>query len=242
MNQNPIDRSRFEAIEAYVLGNMPTAEREAFELEVTKDAALRAEVHLQRENTLAVELGGMERMLRSVGAEHAGHTAKANSGWTHYLKYAAVVAIVLSGAFWMLTRPSTNERLYAEHYTADPGLPVAMSATDDHAFQDAMVAYKLGDYAEARGKWLPLLQAEPANDTLRFYIACASLGMHDALSAIPLFEGVANDSASVFSSKSKWYLFLCYIKQGEVEKAKSLSLDDDATYGERVRAMKAELK
>lgn len=242
MNQNPIDRNRFEAIEAYVLGNMSAMEREAFELEMTKDDALRAEVHLQRENTLAVELGGMERMLRSVGAEHAGHAAKANGGWTQYLKYAAVVAIVLSGAFWMLTRPSTNERLFAEHYTADPGLPVAMSATDDHAFQDAMVAYKLGDYAEARGKWSSLLRSQPTNDTLRYYIASAALAMNDVVAAIPLLEGVAADPASTFSDKAQWYLFLTYLKVGDNAKAKTMRFDDAPAYGEQVRAIQAELK
>ena len=45
MNQNPIDRTRFEAIEAYVLGSMSAAEREAFDQELTKDVTLRAEVN-----------------------------------------------------------------------------------------------------------------------------------------------------------------------------------------------------
>jgi len=242
MNQKPLDRIRFEAIEAYVLGSISAAEREAFEQEMARDAALRAEMELQRENTLAVELGGMERMLRSVGAAHAGDATKWDSGWSQYLKYAAVVSIVLSGAFWMLTRPSANNRLFAEHYEADIGLPVAMGATDDPAFADAMVAYKLGDYAEARGKWSLLLQAEPTNDTLRYYIASAALAMDDVAAAIPLFEEVAADPASAFRSKSKWYLFLAYMKTGDITKAEALPIDDDPTYGERAHAIKAELK
>ncbi|MEO8067815.1 MAG: hypothetical protein ABI599_09005 [Flavobacteriales bacterium] len=242
MNQNPIDRSRFEAIEAYVLGSMLTTEHDAFEQEMAKDAALRAEVDLQRENTLAVELGGMERTLRMLGAEHDGSATKENSGWSQYLKYAAVVAIVLSGAFWMLTRPSANERLFAENFNVDPGLPVPMSATDKPAFHDAMVAYKLGDFAEARGKWSSLLQAEPTNDTLRYYIASAALAMDDAAAAIPLFEGVAADTASAFHDKSQWYLFLAYVKAGNGAKAKATRLDDDPAYGDRARAIKAELK
>jgi len=242
MNQNPIDRTRFEAIEAYVLGSMPMDERSAFESEMTKDSALRAEVELQRENTLAVELGAMERTLKAMRAEHAGLAEPGSAGWTNYLKYAAAIAIVLSAALWMLTRPSASERLFAEHYTADPGLPVPMSATDDPAFHDAMVAFKLGDLAEARVKWSTLLQAEPTNDTLRYYIASAALAMDDAAAAIPLFASVAADPTSGFRTKAQWYLFLAYVNAGDIAKAKGMPFDDDPTYGERVREIKAELR
>ena len=242
MSQGVLDRTRFERIEAYVLGSMSLDERALFDQELAHEPTLRAEMELQRENTLAIELGGMERMLRSVGAEHAGTSSVRGSDWSRYLKYAAVIALVLSGTFWVSTRPSRSERLFADNFTADPGLPVAMSATNDLAFQDAMVAYKLGDYAEARSKWSEQLQAAPANATLRFYIASAALAMDDQTAAVPLFESIAADPASAFHTKAQWYLFLAYVKAGDIAKAKALPIDDDPTYGERARVIKAELK
>ena len=71
-----------------------------------------------------------------------------------------------------------------------------MSAVNDPVFQDAMVAYKLGDFAEARTKWGNLLQADPGNDTLRFYIANAYVAEGDAKAAIPLFQAVADAPVS----------------------------------------------
>ncbi|MEX1132072.1 MAG: hypothetical protein WEC15_02505 [Flavobacteriales bacterium] len=221
---------------------MPTGERDAFEQVLATDAGLRAEVDLQRENTLAVELGGVERMLKTLGAEHADDGTKRSTPWGQYLKYAAMVAIVVSGAFWMLTRPTTNERLFAEHFTADPGLPVPMSSTNDQPFQDAMVAFKLGDLEEARDKWSSLLQAEPTNDTLRYYIASAALAMEDAAAAIPLYESISADRTSAFHQKARWYLFLAYVRSGDSAKAKAVPIDEDPTYGERARAIKAQLK
>jgi hypothetical protein len=241
MSQGALDRGRFETIEAYVLGTMPAEERMRFEQDLANNEVLRAEVELQRENTLAIELGGVERMLRTLGAEHAGQEGKEGGGWMQYLKYAAVVAVLLSGAVWWMSRTPAHERLYAEHFVADPGLPVPMSATDDLAFHDAMVAYKMGEYAEARAKWSPLLQADPTNDTLRYYIAIASLAEGDAAAAVPLFEGLAEEPVSAFSDKSRWFLFLAYLKTGEVAKAKAMSFDGDPMYAERVRAIKAEL-
>lgn len=242
MSQGALDRPTFEAIEAYVLDRMSAEERAAFERRMANDAALREEVELEQESIRAVELGGVTRMLKSIAVEGvASDKQDAKGSWKQYLKYAAVVAIILSGALWLL-RPSANERLFAEHFTADPGLPVAMSATDEPAFADAMVSYKEGHYAEARAKWSPLLQQEPMNDTLRFYIASAWLAEGDASTATPLFEGIARDPSSAFSGKASWFLFLAQIKNGEIEKAMAMPLEGDPTFGERVRTIKAQLK
>lgn len=237
-----LDKDRFEAIEAYLLRSLTAEERSRFEQELAADASLRAEMELQRENTLAIELGGVQRLLKEVGADQAGTSDEGRRSWTGYLKYAAAAVVLITAALWWLNSPTANERLFAEHFSADPGLPVAMSATDDPVFQDAMVAYKLGDYAEARAKWSPLLQMDPTNDTLRYYIASATLAMNDATTAIPLFERLGNDHASAFHDKSQWFLFLAYVKVDDVTKAESLQLDDDPTYGERVRKIKAELR
>lgn len=244
MSKAALRQDRFEAIEAYLLGTMSDTQQVAFELELTSDADLRAEVEAQRENTLAVELGAFTRTLASA-AEAEGSKEDGSlrgSSWAPYLRYAAAVALVMGATLWFIGRPSANERLFAEHYVADPGLPVPMSATDDHVFQDAMVAYKLGDYAEARAKWAGLAQERPDSDTLRFYIACATLGEGDATAAVPLLKGVGDEGRSVFARKARWFLFLAYVKQDAVTEALAVPLDDDATYGERVRAIKAELR
>lgn len=239
MSKGTLDRDLFEAIEAYVMGTMPTPQRDRFEQELAANHDLRAEVELQRTNIRAVEIGGMDRLLKDLAREERSSKPGA-AGWTHYLKYAAAVALLLGVAIWAFTRPTPNERLFATHYIADPGLPVAMGATDDHAFQDAMVAYKLGDFREARGTWTVLLQAAPQNDTLRYYIASADLAMGDVPAAIPALEDLAKGH-SAFAAKARWYLFLAYIKADETEKARSVALDDDPVYGERIRAIKTKL-
>jgi len=241
MSNGTLDRTTFEAIEAYVLDRMSDAERMAFEQRMATDHALREEVELGRENIRAVELGGVSRMLKSIAAEDAAsEMSTAGGGWKNYLKYAAVVAIILSGSLWLF-RPSANERLFAEHFVPDPGLPVAMGAADDPAFADAMVSYKEGKYAEARAKWSPLLQQEPMNDTLRYFIASAWLAEGDAPAAIPMLVALAKEPASVFHARANWFLFLAYVRTGDVAKAKAIPLESDSSYGERARMIKAQL-
>lgn len=240
MSQGALDRPTFEAIEAYVLDRMTLAERQAFEHRMASDSAFRAEVELERENIQAVELGGMTRTLRGIAAEeHRGQRAGDRAG---YLKYAAAIAVLVVGGLWWAMRPSANEKLFAEHYVADPGLPVAMSATDDPAFADAMVSYKEGEYAKARAKWSPLLQQEPTNDTLRYYIASSWLAEGDAEAAIPMFEGLASNPGSVFQAHARWFLFLAYVRTGDIAGAEAVDLDRDTLYGERAREIKSKLR
>ncbi len=238
MTQGALDRTRFETIEAYVLGTMSDDERARFGSALELDPALRAEVDLQRENILAIELGGVSRTLREVASEQA---STKGGGRNHLLKYAAAVAVVLAGAFvWLLT-PSPSERLFAAYYVSDPGLPVPMSALSDAAFQDAMVAYKLGEYAEAKVKWEEILLQEPSNDTLIYYLGSAALASGDVMEAIRRLEPLSKDTSSTFHAKAKWYLFLAYVRVKDLEKLRTLHLENDPVYGDRVRTITSEL-
>lgn len=243
MMQGALDRKRFEAIEAYVLGTMEADDRERFDREIVTDALLRAEVELQRENMLAIELGGLSRELKRIGADQGREEdRRAETGaWRPYLKYAAAVALLIIGGLWWFSRPTTGERLFAEHFTADPGLPVAMGMSGDPIFADAMISFKEGKYGDARAKWSILLQGDPLNDTLHFYMASAALAEGDAAYAIGPFTTLAEDSTTVFRQRATWYLFLAYLLKGDLDQARSVDLSADPGHAEEAKAILTEL-
>jgi hypothetical protein len=238
MSNGVLDRSTFEAIEAYVLDRMSAEERAAFDLRMEGDAALRGEVELEGENIRAVELGGVSRMLKEIAQEEGGKsTQRSGNAWGTYLKYAAVLAVIATGAIWWLGRRPLNERLFAEHFVADPGLPVQMGATDDPAFADAMVSYKEGHYAEARAKWMPLLKQDPQNDTLRYYIGSAALAEGDADAAIKQLVPLVDEPGAAFHDRSRWFLFMAYLRNGSLNQAKAMGMDSDPVHGAEARAI-----
>lgn len=241
MNQGALDRPTFEAIEAFVLERMGTEEREAFEQRMVEDAVLRAEVAMERDNIRAVELGGIGRTMKRI-AQDADEQHDVDRGGRSLLPYAAAIAVLLIGALWWFNRQPANERLFAEHFKADPGLPVTMGATDDPVFADAMVSYKEERYADARAAWSTLLQGDPLNDTLRFYIASAALAEGDPASAIPAFTAIAGDSASIFRDRARWYLFLAHVRQGDLEQAAAVDLSGDAERAAEAKDILAKLK
>jgi len=240
MSKAPLDKATFEAIEAYVLGRMSATERDAFEQRLVLEPDLRAELELGREHIRAVELGGLTRTLRTIAEQENASGSQGGSGWGRYIAYAASIALLVSVAIWWAARPPLNERLYAAHFTPDPGLPVAMSATDDHVFADAMVYYKEGRYGEAAQRWAPLLQQDPSNDTLLYYTAMVELVNGDAGSAMARLASVS-DGSSTFKSRARWYLFLIHVKRNEIEQARALQLGTDTMYGERALRILSQL-
>jgi hypothetical protein len=141
-----------------------------------------------------------------------------------------------------MMRPPAHERLFAEHFTPDPGLPVAMSATDDHAFHDAMVAYKLGEHDEAIAKWSAQLKAKPSNDTLRFYIGCAELNTGRASKAVTWLMPIAELPGSAFATKARWYAFLALVRHGDLTAARALPFPEDHPYAQRAKAVLNDLR
>lgn len=234
-----LDKPTFERIEAFVLDRMDAEERRAFEQRLAADPALRAEVELEREHILAIELGGMERMLKAVREERPERRDE-GGGWSTWLKYAAVVAVLLGATLWFTLRPSAYERVFAEHFTPDPGLPVAMGATDAHAFHDAMVAYKLGDHDEAISKFTALLKEHPTSDTLRYYIGCAELNAGRPERAAPMLMAVAEQQGSVFAAKARWYALLALVRGGDVTGARAIRFEEGDPYGAKAKEVLAE--
>lgn len=240
MNKGNLDRVTFEAIEAYVLDRMSTVERTAFEQRLANDTALRAELELERENIQAVELGGLTSTLRSIASDLQATERAKGTGWGRFMAYAASIAVLLMVTIWWFGRPPINERLFADHFTPEPGLPVTMGATDDPAFADAMVYYKEGLYAEAAARWMPLLEKEPTNDTLLFYTAMVDIVTDHGTSAVTKLNTVAQGT-SIFQSRARWYLFLLFVERGGLAEARAMGLETDSVYGERVRHILSQL-
>ena len=245
MNGNELSHERFERIEAYLLGTLSPEDRTRFEAELEADEQLREEVTLQREHIRAIQLGGFTRTLEQAAQRHSendegGQVLSLARSRRNWVPWAAAIAALVAVSIWALVRPPLNERVYAEFHVPDPGLPVPMGAAEDHAFHDAMVAYKLGDHAEALMKWEGLRRTGRDNDTLRYFIGCATLESGRAGEALSLFTPLAS-SPGPFQDKARWMLFMAAVKAGRTSLLDSLDLSNDPLLADRARRVRKAL-
>lgn len=224
---NSITKDKFERIEQYLLNRMPDSERIAFETQLASDFTLKQKVEDLKILLEGIETESLKEKLNTFHEDltskikplnHTSETKTVSISW--YKKYGIAASIILLlglGFLWIINQDNT-QKLYTKYYTPDPGLPSLMSSDNDSNFQfnDAMVTYKQGDYKTAISKWNVLLEPEPKNDTLNYFIGSAYLANKQATTAITYLEKVS----TYFKDEANYYLGLAHLKNDNIQLAK----------------------
>jgi tetratricopeptide (TPR) repeat protein len=225
MNLNDISQEEFENIEAYLNGQLLNDDLVAFENRLKNEDGFNAKV----EDIKAVLTGLETQALKEqLNVFHDELPSEQNKTLTHQLKLRALnwkkiavaaLLIIGLGSFWLFNG-NTNERLYSEYFSPDPGLPTTMSSNNNYEFYEAMVNYKQGDYKIAISKWEVLQEAKPNNDTLNYFIGVAHLANMNEKNAISFLENASKNSEFALVNDANYYLGLAYLKSGDIDKAK----------------------
>lgn len=226
MNVHDFPQEDFEHIEKYVNGNLDPTELEQFEQRLLNDAEFRSKVEELKVTLIGIEAQALKEQLDIFHEELHENTCTSETestktttlNWKYILVAAAL--IIAAGSFWFL-KTDTNEQLYAKYFSPDPGLPTAMSSSDNYEFYEAMVSYKQGHYQSAISKWEILQKKKPNNDTLNYFIGVAYLADKNEQTAIPFLEEVVKDSNFPLIDDAFYYLGLAYLKTQNINKAKA---------------------
>jgi predicted Zn-dependent protease len=232
-----ISREEFEKLESYVMGTMDSSKIGLFEAELETNAELKNQLQEVRAMIIGIESAVLKDKLNEFHEElnpvRKLKSAPANS--KRILKWAvAAIFVTAIGLLWMMNSGSANEKLFAEHFKPDPGLPTTMSSGSNFSFYDGMVDYKRGDYSSAIQKWenLMALEQDPS-DTLNYFLGVAYLANKNATNAIPYLKATLKQDQSMFQRESYFYLALAFLKQNDTESAKYyLELSDHKASGE----------
>ncbi|WPP49743.1 tetratricopeptide repeat protein [Catalinimonas niigatensis] len=221
-----MDELLFEKIEAYLQGQLTPEERELFEANLAENEELAAEVTLQQELIHSIETESLRQLLEQIHEENfAEETPVVSIQRQRFLPYMAVAAslsLLVIGWWYFTSQQSSPTALYSAYFSPAAGLPTTLSYTRNAQFSEGMISYKLGDYAEAREWWQPLLEADPENDTLNFYVGIASLAEEQADLAIEYLNKVEENTLSVYHIDAQWYLALAYLQNEQPAKAKEI--------------------
>jgi TolA-binding protein len=223
-NNKNITQEVFERIESYLNNTMSQEDFLTFEEQLKSDSTLQKQVTEHKILFEAVETQSLKEQLNEFH-KLASETEMPKIGTSkvrslQLRKLAIAASLIIAAGYFLFFNGSTNEKLYTNYFTPDPGLVTTMSSNSNFEFYDAMVNYKQGDYKKAISKWEVLQQNKPKNDTLNYFLGVAHLANKNEDSAILFLALVTKTSKSTFKSDAYYYLGLAYLKANNVELAK----------------------
>lgn len=225
MNPNiDITPGEFEAIEQYILRQMPEQEYQAFTRKVQNDKALQNKLYSVRLLLLGIQEASLTNKMEDFHKGLKGSSKKNSStGKTipmrRWLVAASVIVTAGLGVLLFINRSSKDEELFAAYYKSDPGLISVMGVSENYLFDRAMIDYKTEKYDSAIKAWESLLPMKPDNDTLNYFIGSAYLAEEKNDKAIAHFKKVISQTNSYFLKDAYWYTGLALLKKGKTTNA-----------------------
>lgn len=240
-----MDEKLFEKMEDYIHGNLSVTEREQFEADMATDEQLREEVELHRQLISSVETESLRQLLDQIHEKNFESEVQVVSMPRRRsffpMAIAASVALLILAGWWIFNlQTSSPESVYAAYFTPAEGLPTTLGYSTNTDFAEGMVSYKLEEYAEALEYWQPLLEVDPTNDTLNYYVGVTFLANEQPDSAIDYLTTVVSGEQSSFRTSAQWYLALAYLKTDQGEQAKPL-LEDLANRNNPYQSQSSEI-
>ena len=228
MKKKDQTQEEFERIERYLTRKMDEGEKLNFEAAVKTDDNLSRQVEEVRVLFQAVEEQSLRNKLEDFHEElSSGHpqlkskeSIEKSSFNIKYLAIAASLALLMGFGYWLLFgQMSADEKLFAQYFKPDPGLITPMSTTSDYEFYRGMVDYKQGNYDMAIARWNTLIEQNPENDTLNYFLGVSYLAQDENEKALAYLAKAVTYPNSIFVNESWYYLGLINLKEGKTKDA-----------------------
>lgn len=235
------------AIENFLGGQSDKAGKEWLMKEMKKDPALAREVTLRRKTDeiladrqvmeLRDKLGAIEKRKRSSGTIRRAMIKSA--------KYAAAVALmaVISSVLYMLLKPDpSHDELYSAYYTRyeSPGAVRSAINPANTLMENAIASYSAREYEKAIVYLEQVIQTRQEDMESVFMHGMANMEVKNYPVASGSFSKVIAHNDNLYLEDAEWYLGLCYMMTGSIEKAVS-QFNAIASSGSRYRKQAAML-
>jgi tetratricopeptide (TPR) repeat protein len=220
-----VDFSYF--IERYNAEEMSDTEKKWFQKELDGNEKLRNEVILRKRTDEVLKKQNV-MSLRNKLSEIENTRKEVNkpiksSGKSAYIKYAAVVAVlVLMGTITLFPgKKLSSEEIMKRYYKAyepQTSQRSIQSATDED-FTLALEFYNTRDYEKAAILFNKVLENKPNDMQTVLLVGVASFEEKKYPEAKQSFGRVIEDKNNLYIDQAQWYLALCYLNTDEKDKA-----------------------
>ena len=212
---------QLDRIEKYLLGDLPSEEKVAFESEIESNPSLREKVDHHRQMLRGLEIG-FNRELKSALQKEETIDIKFASTKSRKLYYpigiAASIVLVVSVIFVLRESSVSSTELFASYYQpyANIESPVSRSESNEN---NPYALYESGDFQIALPLFEKLIKENPSNPAPVFYAGICNLELDRVKTSISYFDLIESFENNKYSRPALWYLGLSYLKLKERQKA-----------------------
>ncbi len=241
MNQE-INYSRY--IDRYLDGVMETDEKIWFEKELKDNKELEAELQFQKrifevisDNETMMLHTQLEEIHSNIYRPWVRSLNIPTSTIRRYMYVAGTVAATLA-ILMILWFTSSKDKvstadLFAEYYQPAE-INISFRTAEDIVDSDlrtAMFFYENKEYSKAITLFEKILDSDQTRIGLNLYSGISHMELNHYTKANENFRKIIDHKENVFIESAQWYLGLCYIKTGEIDKAKDIFESIDANNG-----------
>lgn len=222
-------------IERYLEGAMEEADKKAFEDRLSKDSDFNTLLDEYAVLIAGVKFAARDKMhtqFKNIEKEIAEETkvVQLKPSTNRLFYYAAASIVLLFTVFYVIRstiQPSPVE-LANEYFMPYPATVGAISRSDEKSndlTSKAMSMYESGDYSESI-VLLKELASMDNNEINQFYLANAFQAHGQSDQAQSIYQSILA-TGEIFKEQATWNLALCYLDQGDKNKAVQLLQDTD---------------
>lgn len=215
-----------DLVERYFDNDLSQDETTLLDERLKSDGEFRSMFERERALIRSIRAAGLSRDLqllkeveRGISAGDEGHVARLRP-W--YFAAAAAIALFVVATVWMFPQRETPDKLFNDYFTPVSNTFAPALRGDDvtPSQPEAFRYYDQGDYATAANLFGEMLVHQTDPDVL-LLSANANLAAGNTLVAEENLLTLIRDFDD-YDTAAKWYLGLCYLKQGDVDKARTV--------------------
>ncbi len=208
-----------DIIDQYLRGELDAPQSEHFLSRLNADPVLQKQVALRKLVLAGISEAYTEDLKTKLVAFDRSMESKKRFQFSW--RMAAVFVLLMVGGF--VLRLSTQKTDPLNFVLNEPGLPNTMGISKSVTFNNAMSAFKQGDFVTAGREFDKLLMSNSQNDTLLYFSGFCDFRNAEESIAIQKWSGIT--APSVFYAKAQYQTSIAYWMQGDKEKAKELLLN-----------------
>jgi tetratricopeptide (TPR) repeat protein len=233
--------SDIELIERYFDNELSDQETAHLKIRLTSDLELKKLferekllINTIRFNAAKNNLTYLKQVERSIGG------GKSATRYLYYLAAAACAGLLVLAGIYLPMPNQHPAHLYADYFAPHPNIfePTLRGGNTNSIREEAFHAYEQADYQKAAELFTKVLQ-EKSESQILLLLGNSNLMLGKTEEAKKNFTELISRHDDL-DLQAKWFLSLCYLKNGEVDQARKLLKelgDTDISYAEKAKEL-----